>query len=220
MRLDMIGAVVCIVGVALIAHPSWLFDRQDGVDIVHEDTTAGEDPILNALAIGVALLGAAMAGMAYMSVRLIGDRASANVMVFYYSCMSIPMVLFGSKWLLGKWSVWGDEYFSLWDYFLFLVTGLAGYGGQYFTNLGLQRETAATGTLATCTQIVWTYIFELAFLHEAINGWSLSGTGLILGFMLIVGHSKMKQASSERHEIVAGETEETALLYASEQNTV
>ena len=27
---------------------------------------------------------------------------------------------------------------------MLLMTGIAGYGGQYFTNLGLQRETAAT----------------------------------------------------------------------------
>lgn len=62
-----------------------------------------------------------------------------------------------------------------------LIMGLGGYGGQLFTNLGLQRETAATATLATCTQIVWTYIFELAFLHEAIDGSSIMGTVLILG---------------------------------------
>ena len=72
------------------------------------------------------------------------------------------------------------------------------------------------GTLATSTQIVWTYIFELAFLHESVNGWSLAGTGLILGFMLFIGHMKMKQAGP-RHETVAGETDDQALLYASER---
>ena len=79
------------------------------------------------------------------------------------------------------------------------------------------------GTLATSTQIVWTYIFELAFLHEGINGWSLTGTGLILGFMLIVGASKMKESqasvidNADVHPKVAGETEAEALLYDSER---
>ena len=36
--------------------------------------------------------------------------------------------------------------------------------------------------------------------------------------MLIVGHIKMVQASGERHEVVAGESEEAALLYASERD--
>ena len=34
-----------------------------------------------AFAVFVALVGAAMAGMAFMSVRLVGERTSANVMV-------------------------------------------------------------------------------------------------------------------------------------------
>jgi hypothetical protein len=69
--------------------------------------------------------------------------------------------------------------------------------------------------LATSTQIVWTYVFELAFLHEGINGWSIAGTTLILGFMLVVGHLKL---TNNEHPEVAGETEGFALLYASERN--
>jgi drug/metabolite transporter (DMT)-like permease len=41
-------------------------------------------------------------------------------------------------------------------------------------------------TLATTTQIVWTYIFELTILHEMLNWWSIAGTILILGYMLLV----------------------------------
>jgi drug/metabolite transporter (DMT)-like permease len=143
MPLDMIGAVVCICGVMLIAHPSWLFGQHDNGDN-DDNAMEGEESSSKAFAIGIALLGAALAGMAYMSVRLIGDRASANVMVLYYGCMSIPMVMIGSKIFLKEWSVWGDEFFSPWDYFMLVLTGFSGYGGQYFTNLGLQRETAAT----------------------------------------------------------------------------
>lgn len=64
--------------------------------------------------------------------------------------------------------------------------------------LSLQREKAATGTLATCTQIVWTYIFELAFLHEALNRWSLIGTGLILGDMFVVVVAAVKMRGTHR----------------------
>lgn len=112
-------------------------------------------------------------------------------MVLYYAVLSLPLCFFGSGFLEGDWEVWKLEGFSSFDYFLLLLMGLGGYGGQWFTNLGLQNETAATATLATSTQIVWTYIFELAFLHEALNGWSLGGTGLILGYMLVVGVLKM-----------------------------
>jgi len=147
MPLDMVGAVVCLTGVALIAHPTWLFGGQHHVDDDLDgvaDAQDGSDPLMKALAVGVTTAGAAMAGLAYVSVRLIGDKASAVVMVFYYAVLSIPIVFVGSYFLLGKWSVWGDGTFSAWDYFLLLLTGLAGYGGQFFTNLGLQQETAAT----------------------------------------------------------------------------
>jgi drug/metabolite transporter (DMT)-like permease len=152
MLMDMIGAVVCLVGVILISHPTWLFGVQDG-KIVDDDGATDmlqeQEQSMKALAILVALIGAAIAGMAYMSVRLIGEQASANVMVLYYACMSIPMAFVGSKIFLGEWNVWGDGMFSSWDYFMLLLTGLFGYGGQYFTNLGLQRETAASVSFYT-----------------------------------------------------------------------
>lgn len=213
LRLDMIGAVVCLLGVMLIAHPSWLFGNDN-------DSMALADNNTDLLAITVALLGAALAGLAYMSVRKIGHRASANVMVLYYGAFSIPLVLIGSRSLQGHWNVWseGRALFSLWNCFLLVLTGLSAYSGQFLVNLGLQHETAATGTLATCTQIVWTYVFELTFLHEPLNVWSMAGTVLILGFMVVVGALKMQNADESIHETVAGEPEEIALLFAAEHD--
>lgn len=66
-------------------------------------------------------------------------------------------------------------------------------------------------TLATCTQIVWTYVFELAFLHEVINRWSLAGTGLILGYMLVVAATKMGGTNDE-DGTDKEKSEETSLL--------
>lgn len=216
MFLDMAGAVACLLGVMLIAHPSWLF----GAPTAAPTTVAAKDSGDDLAAILVALLGAALAGLAYMSVRKIGHAASANVMVLYYGALSVPMVILGSKGLRGTWNVWGvsDLSLSFWQCCLMVMTGFSAYAGQYLINLGLQHETAATGTLATCTQIVWTYIFELAVLHEALNGWSIAGTVLILGFMLVVGIQKMKNADENIHETVAGEPEEIALLFSAERD--
>lgn len=181
-RLDMIGAVVCLTGVALIAHPTWLFGGTP-------ETETSSSAWMKLLAILITEVGAALAGIAYVCVRKIGDRASAVTMVLYYGALSIPMCMLGSGLLENRWNVFAADFRGT-DYFLLLLMGLGGYGGQWFTNLGLQLETAATATLGTTTQIVWTYIFELLFLHEVINGWSLAGTGLILGFMLVVAFLK------------------------------
>lgn len=230
--LDVAGAVVCLTGVALIAHPTWLFGTDsmaagDGggtsegggaqrVVLLDDD---GVGPALETVAVLVTTSGAAMAGMAYVCVRKIGDRADAVVMVLYYGVLSLPMAAMGSKLLLGTWNVLGDvRNFSVEDYFLLLLVGFAGYGGQWFTNLGLQIETAATATLATSTQIVWTFIFEILLLHETLNPWSLAGTALILGYMMIVGVIKVVEsrknadADAEDADIEKGVDEKSLLL--------
>ena len=187
--LDMVGAVVCLMGVAFIAHPTWLFGSAE----VETNNSSSSNVALKALAVLITEGGAAMAGLAYVSVRRIGHRASAVVMVLYYGALSVPMCVIGSGLLVGQWNPFflSASFNNMTDYFILLAMGFAGYGGQWFTNLGLQHESAATATLATSTQIVWTYIFEHVFLHEVINSWSLAGTGLIIGYMLIVAVIKM-----------------------------
>ena len=206
--MDMFGAVVCFSGVALIAHPTWLFGEQAAADDeqVVSDNAQGPSSFMKLLAVLVTTAGAAAAGIAYVTVRVIGNRADAIVMVLYYAVLSLPLCFFGSGFIEGEWSVWELHDFEPKDYILLLFTGLGGYGGQWFTNLGLQNETAATATLATCTQIVYTYIFELLFLHEAINGWSLAGTALILAYMLMVGIVKM-YSTDHSHRPTAATTE-------------
>jgi drug/metabolite transporter (DMT)-like permease len=209
--LDVIGAAVCLTGVAFIAHPTWLFGTEhvDGAD-------RAVDPVVKALAVMVTTGGAALAGIAYVCVRKIGDRASAVVMVLYYGAWSIPMTVLGARALEGTWNVWTlpDEAYAK-DYLLLLLMGLGGYGGQWFTNLGLQNETAATATLATSTQIVWTYLFEIVFLHEALNAWSMAGTGLIVGYMLIVAGLKFAE-----HAGGGGAGEEELLLDREKESFV
>eukprot|EP00526_Cylindrotheca_closterium_P011129 CAMPEP_0113637134 /NCGR_PEP_ID=MMETSP0017_2-20120614/19428_1 /TAXON_ID=2856 /ORGANISM="Cylindrotheca closterium" /LENGTH=383 /DNA_ID=CAMNT_0000548129 /DNA_START=84 /DNA_END=1235 /DNA_ORIENTATION=+ /assembly_acc=CAM_ASM_000147 len=219
--LDMIGSVVCLTGVAFVAHPTWLFGTPTGTDVDTNAAYASEDasedePISivsedvaleqKTMAVLVSLGGAATAGLAYVMVRKIGDRASAVHMVLYFGALSIPITLIGSAYLVGEWRIWGKEMLSLTDACLLLVIGFSSYAGQFFTNLGLQHETAATATLATSTQIVWTYIFELVFLHEALDAWSLAGSGLILGYMMVVAVLKLLRES----EYIP--TEETELL--------
>jgi len=217
--LDMVGAVVCLTGVALIAHPTWLFGSPADDDAQQGDDS---DLVLQALAVMITTAGSALAGLAYVSVRAIGDRASAVVMVFYYGAVSLPVAAFGSVLFEGTWdvvSVHGDHLAR--DSVLIFLIGVLGHAGQWLLNLGLQKETAATATLATCTQIVWTYIFELAFLHEALNRWSLGGSGLILGYMLVVAAVKMHNAAfynSPKRRIDGEEvvSEGTPLLSGSE----
>lgn len=158
-RLDIIGAIVCLSGVALIAHPTWLFGSAGESEVIEDDVSSA----LKAAAVLVTTAGAAMAGCAYVCVRKIGEQADAVVMVFYYGILSLPMTAIGSKLYMGDWNVLGDiQHFSFVDYFLLLLVGFAGYGGQWFTNLGLQNETAATVSNMECS---WLSVSFLRYCH-------------------------------------------------------
>ena len=215
--LDIVGAVLCLTGVALIAHPTWLFGSIEG-EVEDTGSDVNVSAALKVATVMVTTAGAAMAGIAYVCVRKIGDRCDAVVMVLYYGVLSLPMTMLGSGLFLGEWKVAGDfESFSITDYLLLLLMGIAGYGGQLFTNLGLQVETAATATLVTSTQICWTFIFEVLFLHEGISLLSLAGTSLILGYMLIVGVIKMIESNKAFTAMEETMDEEEGILL-EEQN--
>ncbi len=156
--LDMIGAVVCLMGVALIAHPTWLFGNVDAADAVLVTDETSSSTIMKAVAVLVTEAGAAMAGIAYVCVRKIGDRADAVVMVFYYGIISLPMTALGSKMLLGTWNVLGDyQQFSLMDYCLLLLVGVAGK----FKDCHLFHSFFSLIPHLTCTQIQPMYTARL-----------------------------------------------------------
>lgn len=69
--IDMVGALMCLSGVTLIAHPTFLFGSE------LESTSTDDDDsystlFMQTLAVLVTTLGAASAGVAYVMVRLIG----------------------------------------------------------------------------------------------------------------------------------------------------
>lgn len=65
---------------------------------------------------------------------------------------------------------------------------------------------------------MWTFIFEILFLHETLNLWSLAGTALILGYMMIVGIIKVIE-SGKHTEFVVEKDEEGLLLESHTTDT-
>ena len=124
--LDMVGAVVCLTGVALVAHPTWLFGPT-AADAEADDDSESHGVWMKALAVLVTEFGAANAGIAYVSVRKIGDRASAITMVLYYGVLSLPICVVGSGLMLGDWKVWANDEFGLREYIILIGMGLGGY---------------------------------------------------------------------------------------------
>ena len=193
-RSDQVGAVICLIGVLLIARPSWLFG------------TVATATSSTSIATLVGLGGAVFAGLAYVLVRKIGSRANANTMVLYYALISTVTAPLGSKYLGGS-NTWNTMKLQPADassctptqqLLVFLTLGIFGFMGQLFTNQGLQLcESAAVATLVTNTQIVFAFLFEISILKEGLSPWSLIGTSLIVGYMAFTG-SKMIQKEREK----------------------
>ena len=193
-RSDQVGAVICLIGVLLIARPSWLFG------------TVATATSSTSIATLVGLGGAVFAGLAYVLVRKIGSRANANTMVLYYALISTVTAPIGSKYLGGS-NTWNTMKLQPADassctptqqLLVFLTLGIFGFMGQLFTNQGLQLcESAAVATLVTNTQIVFAFLFEISILKEGLSPWSLIGTSLIVGYMAFTG-SKMIQKEREK----------------------
>ena len=187
-RMDQIGAVVCLTGVMLMARPSWLFG---GVTAVAASTSS------TTVATIVGLVGAFLAALAYILVRQIGDRAGANLMVWYYAVISALTAPLGARLLSDTWDVMGQPTPS--ELAVFAGLGVFGFLGQFWTNRGLnQCESAAMATLITNTQIVFAFLFEVTILHESISPWSLAGTALIVGYMGFVGIQKMRNEKNDK----------------------
>lgn len=175
---DLVGAAVCLSGVLLIARPSWLF----GVANASAAATLGTGPTAATL---IGLLGAALAAIAYLLVRRIGDRASANVMVLYYAAISALTAPIGAKLLSDSgFDVVGKPSPS--ELVVFSALGVFGFAGQLLTNMGLTAcDSAATATLVTNIQIVFAFLFEIFILKESLSPWSVAGSGVILGYMVL-----------------------------------
>ncbi|CAM9320871.1 unnamed protein product [Discosporangium mesarthrocarpum] len=172
---SMMGAGVCIVGVLTIARPNWLFGHTDreGVDDDEKSSTG-----VYVLAVLIGLTGAAFLGALHVMVRFIGDRVAGLTVVLWISMASVIISVPGLKlsrnsWDLLTWVGWTD-------FGLLMACGATGFLGQLFVTMGLQREKVVIATLATNTEVVFAYLFEL-ILHESVNPWSILGTILILG---------------------------------------
>lgn len=104
---EALAALVSLLGVVLIAKPSALFDPADATPIQHEGRPVTEKERLVAVCIslvgvcgatgirfhGVALMDAKGSTGAYLTIRKIGNRASALHSILYFSYATVRLFL-------------------------------------------------------------------------------------------------------------------------------
>lgn len=146
-----------LVGVALIARPSFLFGAESALDPV---------------AVAIALAGALLSAGAYVTVRKLGQTEDPIVVVFYFAVFatiaSIPVMAPSAVWPTpGEWAA-------------LLGVGVSTQLGQVALTRGLQLERAGRAMAVGYLQIVFAALWGILFFAEIPRAIGVVGALVIM----------------------------------------
>lgn len=158
---ELMGVLLSLIGVAFIAQPTFLFGD-----------TAGN---LNLVYVGIGLLGAILAGAAYVAVRRLRAQRHPLVIIYYFALVSTlgsaPLaVMSGITWPT-PWE---------WAYLIGGVGGLSLIAQLFLTN-GLHRIKAGRAMAVSYLQIVFAAAWGVLFFSEVPDLLSVTGAVLVIG---------------------------------------
>jgi drug/metabolite transporter (DMT)-like permease len=161
-RIVWAGAALSMVGVLLVARPSFLF--------------GGEG--LPAVPVVAVLCGAFLSASAYTFIRKL-RATDPPLVVIYWFCvigvvLSLPLAL----------PVWTTPTPVEWAYLL--GVGVSTQIAQLFLTNGLQLEAAGRATSVGYLQIAFAFGWGLLFFGDRLDGWGLLGVGVIVVGVLLV----------------------------------
>lgn len=209
------AALIALVGVVIIAHPSVIFG--DDMNQTIGTTTNPDDldkvtPAQRYLAICISLFGIFGAAGAYTVIRLVGSRGHALLSVNYFAfiatagsttaLLAIPGIGFVAPHNATEW-------------LLLLAMGVFGFALQFLLTAGLQLDKSPKATAVLYLQVVFALAFDFGIWGVVPGGWSLFGGAIVVGSTLWSALQKSPQAplkeTTTRKAVV---DEETALLGA------
>lgn len=174
---------VSFVGVILVTRPAFLFG--DAASQV------------NAIGVGVALLGAMLGALAYVSVREASKTEDALVIVFYFPLISVPATL---PFMSGF--VWPEG----WVWLVLLGVGVSTQIAQVFLTRGLAIEPAGRAMTIGYAQIVFVVLWGMLFFAEYLDVWSVVGSLLVIAGTLAIAAKGRPVAPGAAHTERAGRT--------------
>ncbi|KAL7423447.1 hypothetical protein Q5752_001027 [Cryptotrichosporon argae] len=177
------AGLASLLGVVLVSRPAFLFGNhaESDVDVPPEEGVwafegAEENANLRAISVCWSFIGVLCGALAYTSIRYIGDRANALHSINYFAMMCC----IGSG--IGMWAtgVGLSQVHTLRDFLLVVLIGTFGFLAQALVTLGLQREKAGRGALATYLQIFFALALEFAVFGTTPSLLSVAGIAIIL----------------------------------------
>ncbi|KAL4458074.1 hypothetical protein ABPG75_012939 [Micractinium tetrahymenae] len=181
-RGTLLGIPIAMVGVLLVAQPSFLFGRRGGGGI-------------SLVGVLVGVCQALFNSLSRMTVRAlsVGSKEPISSIIFGQGAIStLGAVLMctatsGFK-LPGGPSVWGS----------LLAGGLLGYLYQLALTGGLQRARAAPAVAMSYLSILWSMLADIWVFKRHPNALSVLGTAIICGSSFFVAFSQKRQAAAAK----------------------
>ncbi len=155
-RREWIAIGVSLIGVLLIARPSFLF---------------GNASTLNSGYVAIALTGSIFSSVAYVTVRQLRHEHDALVVVFYFALITVPLAL--PLAIPG----WVNPTLTEWGYLL--GVGVTTQIAQVYMTRGLQLEEVGRATTIGYLQIVFAAIWGIVIFHQLPHPWSIAGALII-----------------------------------------
>ena len=160
---EITGVVASMVGVALIARPSFLF---------------ADAPSIDPLYIAVAVSGALFSATAYVTVRMLRGADHALVIVFYFPLVTVPLIL---PFAIVDWVTP-----TVAEWIVLIGIGITTQIAQVYMTHGLQLEPTGRATAVGYLQIVFAAIWGALLLGERPDGWSAVGAIVIVGGTMLI----------------------------------
>ena len=172
-RRELVGLPLCLVGLALVAQPSFLF---------------GEGARnLDVSAVAVALAAAVFSSVAYTTVRGLRRSDDPLVVVFYFPLVATPASL---PFMIGN-ALWPTPL----EWLLLVGVGVVTQIGQVFLTKGLHLERAGRATSMSYVQVIFAATWGFLFFREVPNSLSIAGALLILLGMLLASRARWESLS-------------------------
>ena len=159
-----VGLLGAFAGVVMIAQPNWLFGGSDAAAIPWQFTF-------------VALLGAILSAVAYVTVRHLGRTENPLVVVFWFPLVTMPLT---APFALPVWVPPDGR-----EWLLLLGIGVTTQIAQLQLTRALARETAGRATAVGYLQVAFAALFGALVFAAWPSGWSWAGMATIVASLVL-----------------------------------
>ena len=167
---EMAACFVALIGVCFVARPQFLFgDSSDAYGYIGYI---------------YGILSGMFGGLSFMTIRMLGTSCKMNwrnvcfIQGIAQAVLAIPCIFIAGQGYGSR--------LTPWEYEVILISGIIAACAQLCMTIGLQQVKSATGTSVRMSEIIGSFILQVLFTKDRVNGFSVVGAILVLISIAIV----------------------------------